>query len=59
MNRCGAGEGHLVIFDKTKVKLWDKKIFERREIIKVKKYGCGGCESIFPLGKREISVYSH
>ncbi|GAB6163622.1 hypothetical protein JCM12298_27820 [Desulfothermus naphthae] len=31
MDRCGADEGHLVIFDKTKGKSWDEKIFERRE----------------------------
>ncbi|GAB6163616.1 hypothetical protein JCM12298_27760 [Desulfothermus naphthae] len=31
MDKCGAEEGHLVIFDKTKGKSWDEKIFERRE----------------------------
>jgi len=31
MDRCGAEEGHLVIFDKTKGKSWDEKIFEKRE----------------------------
>ncbi|GAB6161050.1 hypothetical protein JCM12298_02090 [Desulfothermus naphthae] len=31
MDRYGADEGHLVIFDKTKGKSWDEKIFERRE----------------------------
>ncbi|GAB6161031.1 hypothetical protein JCM12298_01900 [Desulfothermus naphthae] len=36
MDRCGADEGHLVIFDKTKGKSWDEKIFERREKYKGK-----------------------
>ncbi|MDL1966821.1 MAG: ATP-binding protein, partial [Candidatus Desulfofervidus auxilii] len=36
MDRCGAEEGHLVIFDKTKGKPWDEKIFERREKYKGK-----------------------
>ncbi|GAB6163882.1 hypothetical protein JCM12298_30420 [Desulfothermus naphthae] len=31
MDKCGAEEGHLVIFDKTKGKSWDEKIFERKE----------------------------
>ncbi|GAB6161030.1 hypothetical protein JCM12298_01890 [Desulfothermus naphthae] len=31
MDRCGADEGHLVIFDKRKDVSWEEKIFERRE----------------------------
>ncbi|GAB6163623.1 hypothetical protein JCM12298_27830 [Desulfothermus naphthae] len=36
MDRCGADEGHLVIFDKRKDVSWDEKIFERREKYKGK-----------------------
>ena len=36
MDRCGTDEGHLVIFDKTKGKPWDEKIFERKESYKNK-----------------------
>jgi hypothetical protein len=31
MDRCGADEGHLVIFDRSKEKTWDEKIFQREE----------------------------
>ena len=31
LDRCGAGEGHLVIFDRTTGKPWDAKLFRRRE----------------------------
>jgi len=31
MDRCGADEGHLVIFDRSKEKNWDEKIFQREE----------------------------
>ena len=31
LDRCGAGEGHLVIFDRTTGKPWEAKLFRRRE----------------------------
>ncbi|HMX27753.1 MAG TPA: ATP-binding protein, partial [Blastocatellia bacterium] len=31
MDRCGAEEGHLVIFDRSPAKSWDEKIFHRLE----------------------------
>jgi hypothetical protein len=31
MDRCGAAEGHLVIFDRRPEKSWDEKIFRREE----------------------------
>ena len=31
MDRCGAGEGHLVIFDRTPGKAWQEKLFRRQE----------------------------
>ncbi len=31
MDRCGAQDGHLVIFDRDGNKTWDEKIFQRRE----------------------------
>ena len=31
LDRCGAGEGHLVIFDRTPGKPWDAKPYRRRE----------------------------
>ena len=27
MDRCGAGAGHLVVFDRTADKSWDDKVF--------------------------------
>jgi len=32
LDRCGASEGHLVIFDRTKNKSWEEKIFRREAI---------------------------
>ncbi|MBF0468731.1 MAG: hypothetical protein HQK61_07590, partial [Desulfamplus sp.] len=29
MDRCGTDEGHLVIFDRTRGKSWEEKIFRR------------------------------
>ncbi len=29
MDRCGAGEGHLVIFDRNPARTWEEKIFQR------------------------------
>jgi len=31
MDRCGAKEGHLVIFDRDRDKPWEEKIFRREE----------------------------
>jgi hypothetical protein len=31
MDRCGAAEGHLVIFDRTADKPWDEKLFRQSE----------------------------
>lgn len=31
MSRCAAGEGHLVIFDRTPGKPWEEKVFRREE----------------------------
>lgn len=31
VDRCGAGEAHLVVFDRTPGKPWSKKIFRRTE----------------------------
>ena len=33
LDRCGAAEGHLVIFDRTPGKAWEEKLFRRTEII--------------------------
>ncbi|MCB1823422.1 MAG: ATP-binding protein [Candidatus Competibacteraceae bacterium] len=34
LDRCGAEEGHLVIFDRTPGKTWEEKLFRRREMIR-------------------------
>ena len=31
MDRCGAEEGHLVVFDRTEGRSWDEKVFRREE----------------------------
>ena len=31
MDRCGAEEGHLVVFDRTPGKSWEEKVFRREE----------------------------
>ncbi len=31
MDRCGTGEGHLVVFDRSAGKAWEEKIFRRKE----------------------------
>ena len=31
MDRCGAEEGHLVVFDRTQGKSWEEKVFRREE----------------------------
>ena len=33
MDRCGAQEGHLVVFDRTPGKAWDEKLFQRSESV--------------------------
>ncbi len=33
MDRCGAEEGHLVIFDRTVGKTWEEKLFQRQETV--------------------------
>jgi len=47
LDRCGAEEGHLVIFDRTPGKPWEEKLFQRQEsshghLIQV--WGCERCE---------------
>jgi hypothetical protein len=34
LDRCGAKEGHLVIFDRTPGKTWEEKLFRRRETVR-------------------------
>ncbi len=34
LDRCGAEEGHLVIFDRTPGKTWEEKLFRRRETVR-------------------------
>ena len=34
LDRCGAKEGHLVIFDRTPVRLGEEKLFRRRETVR-------------------------
>jgi hypothetical protein len=29
MDRCAAGEGHLIVFDRDSEKTWEQKIFRR------------------------------
>lgn len=36
LDRCGAEEGHLVIFDRTPGKPWEEKLFRRQEIVRGK-----------------------
>lgn len=36
MDRCGAKEGHLVVFDRSENKTWDQKIFQREEQVEGK-----------------------
>ncbi len=31
MDKCGTGEGHLIIFDRRKKRTWEEKIFQREE----------------------------
>jgi len=37
MDKCGTDEGHLVIFDRSKEKTRDEKIFQREEICRQRK----------------------
>ena len=32
MDRCGAGAGHLVVFDRNPNRTWEEKIFHRAEV---------------------------
>ena len=34
MDRCGTGEGHLVIFNRAKDTTWEEKIFQRKEFFR-------------------------
>ena len=36
LDRCGAEEGHLVIFDRTVGKPWEEKLFQRQEVVRGK-----------------------
>jgi hypothetical protein len=42
MDRCGADQGHLVIFDRDENKSWDDKIFHRKETFKGQSIGVWG-----------------
>jgi len=42
IDQCGADEGHLVIFDRSKNKSWDQKIFYQEKAFKNKKIGVWG-----------------
>lgn len=33
MDRCGTGEGHLVVFDRTPDKRWEEKLFQREIVV--------------------------
>ena len=33
MRRCGAAEGHLVVFDRSEKRSWDQKVFRREESV--------------------------
>jgi hypothetical protein len=37
LDRCGAEEGHLVIFDRDPRRSWEEKIFHREEVYQGKK----------------------
>jgi hypothetical protein len=34
MDKCGAGEGYLLVFDRTKKATWKEKIFKEEKIVK-------------------------
>jgi len=42
MDRCGAVEGHLVVFDRRAERSWEEKIFSRRESYRGKEIGVWG-----------------
>jgi hypothetical protein len=42
MDRCGAGEGHLIVFDRSADKSWDDKLFQRSEQIRGKNIAVWG-----------------
>jgi len=37
MDKCETDDGHLIIFDRSKEKAWDEKIFQQKEIYLQKK----------------------
>ena len=43
MDKCGVGEGSIIIFDKNQGKSWDERIFVREEHIEGKKITLFGC----------------
>ena len=42
LDRCGAEEGHLVIFDRTPGKAWEDKLFRRREAVRGREIAAWG-----------------
>ena len=42
MDKCGADQGHLVVFDRNENKSWDDKIFYRKETFKGQSIGVWG-----------------
>jgi len=43
MDKCGATEGHLIIFDKRKKISWNEKIFYQDKLFKGKNISIWGC----------------
>jgi hypothetical protein len=43
MDKCGAAEGHLILFDRRPGKLWDEKIFVKTETFQGKNIRVWGC----------------
>jgi AAA-like domain len=43
MDKCGAAEGHLILFDRRPGKLWDDKIFVKTETFQGKNIRVWGC----------------
>jgi hypothetical protein len=36
MDKCGSGDGHLIVFDRDPDKKWEEKIFRRNEVFEGK-----------------------
>ena len=53
MDRCGADEEYLVIFDREEDDLWEKKIFKREETYKGQEIKVWGMQKIgaIPCGR--------